>query len=138
MWCKMSTLELGTRIPFIIRAPWIQTSVGVVTDALAEAVDLYPTISELAGVPLPEGAQGEFLGGTSLAPVLQSGGENGVKSVTLSQFPRCWQNNSHHTGGKPGDENNHTSSWESMSDCVRGDACTATPRARRSLVFSPL
>ena len=50
MWCKMSTLELGTRIPFILRAPWITTAVGVTTSALAEAVDLYPTLSELAGL----------------------------------------------------------------------------------------
>lgn len=42
-WCKMSVLELGTRIPFLIRAPWIPTARGVVTHALAEAVDLYPT-----------------------------------------------------------------------------------------------
>jgi len=70
MWCKMSTLELGTRIPFIIRAPWIKTAVGVVTHALAEAVDLYPTLSELAGLKLPTGAGGANLGGTSLLPVM--------------------------------------------------------------------
>ena len=40
LWCKMTTLELGTRIPLIIRAPWIKSAVGVVTHALAEAVDL--------------------------------------------------------------------------------------------------
>jgi arylsulfatase A-like enzyme len=39
----MSTLELGTRIPMLFRAPWITTARGVVTQALAEAVDLYPT-----------------------------------------------------------------------------------------------
>lgn len=54
-WCKMSTLELATRIPLIIRAPWIKTAVNATTNALVEAVDLYPTIVELAGLSLPSG-----------------------------------------------------------------------------------
>jgi membrane-anchored protein YejM (alkaline phosphatase superfamily) len=41
MWCKMSTLELGTRIPMLIRAPWITSAINVTTQALAEAVDLW-------------------------------------------------------------------------------------------------
>ena len=117
MWCKMSTLELGTRIPMIIRAPWISSAVGVKTTALAEAVDLYPTLSELAGLTLPTGQGGEYLGGQSLVPVMQDPQHATAKNETLSQFPRCWQNNTHHTSRKPGDENNRTSSWESMSDC---------------------
>jgi hypothetical protein len=48
----------------------------------------------------------------------------GVKDVTISQFPRCWQNNTHYEDGpKPGDENNRTASWESMSDCHWTDRC---------------
>ena len=122
MWCKMSTLEMATRIPMIIRAPWISTAINVTTSALAEAVDLYPTLAELAGVPLPSGVGGEYLGGVSLVPIMvsaetEAGAVVQVKNCTLSQFPRCWQNNTHHTGGKPGDEKNRTSSWESMSDC---------------------
>jgi iduronate 2-sulfatase len=87
-----------------------------VSDALAEAVDLYPTLSELAGLALPTGKGGEHLGGTSLGPVIR-GEKQQVKEVTLSQFPRCWQNNTHHTGKKPGDEGNRTNSFMSMSDC---------------------
>ena len=115
MWCKMSNLELGTRVPLIFKAPWL-SGMGVVSDALAELVDMYPTLSELAGLTLPTGAAGEYLGGTSLVPVL-SGSAKQVKNCTISQFPRCWQNNTKHSGGKPGDENNRTVSWESMSDC---------------------
>jgi arylsulfatase A-like enzyme len=37
----------------IIRAPWLAGSVGRRSDALAEIVDLYKTLAELAGVPLP-------------------------------------------------------------------------------------
>lgn len=111
----MSNLELGTRVPLIFRAPWLK-GMGTVSGALAELVDMYPTLSELAGLTLPTGDAGAYLGGTSLVPVL-AGTAKQVKNCTISQFPRCYQNNSHHSGGKPGDESNRTVSWESMSDC---------------------
>jgi len=102
-WCKMSTLELATRIPMIIRAPWIETAINATTSALAEAVDLYPTLSELAGLPLPTGDGGQYLGGVSLVPVFRDPEHGQVKNATLSQFPRCWQNNTHfENSNKPG------------------------------------
>eukprot|EP00045_Choanoeca_perplexa_P010749 m.111209 g.111209 ORF g.111209 m.111209 type:complete len:643 (+) comp15379_c0_seq1:1244-3172(+) len=118
MWCKMSNLELGTRTPLIIRAPFMTNSTGKTTAALAELVDLYPTLSDLAGLSLPDKDHGgEYLGGQSLKPVFENPGTQ-VKAASLSQFPRCWQNNTHHPhGDKVGDEKNHTNSWESMSDC---------------------
>ena len=119
MWCKMSNLELGTRVPLIFKAPWVTGpagTTGTVSGALSELVDMYPTLSELAGLRLPTGKAGAYLGGTSLVPIL-SGTAKQVKNATLSQFPRCWQNNTHHSGSKPGDETNRTTSWESMSDC---------------------
>ena len=83
----MSCLELGTRVPLIFRAPWLK-GMGVISDALAELVDLYPTLSDLAGLVLPTGDAGANLGGTSLVPVL-SGEAKQVKNATISQFPRC-------------------------------------------------
>lgn len=74
-------------------------------------------LSELAGLELPTGQGGEYLGGVSQVPVMHNPQGPGVKDVALSQFPRCWQNNTHYEGNKPGDENNRTNSWESMSDC---------------------
>lgn len=65
---------------------------------------------------MPTGAGGAKLGGTSLASVFHDP-KAMPKTVALSQFPRCWQNNTDHTGSKPGDENNRTVSWETMSDC---------------------
>ena len=101
----------------------------------------YPTLAELAGLPKPTGPGTEHLGGTSLAPIFEtpfvdtydadgrvtSREYTAVKDVTLSQFPRCWQNNTGHDGNQyhsPGDERNHTNSLYSMSDChwVRRDA----------------
>jgi iduronate 2-sulfatase len=117
MWCKMSNLELGTRIPMIISAPFMDGAAGTRSSALAEAVDLYPTLSELAGLSIDRAQPGYAdLGGVSLAPVFRDAAAT-VKDVAMSQFPRCWQNNTHYTGRSPGDEKNHTSSWETMSDC---------------------
>jgi len=65
----MTNFELGVRVPLVIRAPWLPSAVGVKTAALAEAVDLFPTLTELAGLPLPPADQ--VLQGTSLAPLLR-------------------------------------------------------------------
>ena len=50
-WAKMTNFELGVHIPLIIRAPWMQASLGRETAVLAEMVDIYPTLSALAGRP---------------------------------------------------------------------------------------
>ena len=124
VWCKMQNSELGTRVPLLIRAPHkAATSAGHVTPALAELVDLFPTLSDLAGLALPSAgtAAGAHLGGSSQAPLFDAPAGTPVKQVALSQFPRCWQNNTGHdpTGAEygPGDERNHTVSFYSMSDC---------------------
>ena len=111
--------------PLFFRAPWITSSVGKKSKALAELVDLAPTLWELAGLPMPTGPAGASLGGTSLVPVFYDPAAS-VKDVALSQFPRCWQNNTGHDGnsitapgmpfGGPGDERNKTNSIMSM--CV--------------------
>jgi arylsulfatase A-like enzyme len=38
-----------------IRAPWISASVGARTSVLAELVDVFPTMADLVGIPLPKG-----------------------------------------------------------------------------------
>lgn len=51
-WCKMSNFELGVRVPLMLRVPWFPQAMGQRTTALAELVDLYPTLAELAGEQL--------------------------------------------------------------------------------------
>ena len=69
----MTNWELGVRVPLIIRAPWVASG-HAVSDALVEAVDLYPTFAELAGLPPPgSGAEGypvQHLEGRSIVPNL--------------------------------------------------------------------
>jgi hypothetical protein len=59
-----------TRVPLINRAPWLPGSVGRRTSALSELSDQFPTMAELAGVPLPPG---EALDGASLVPAMRGG-----------------------------------------------------------------
>ena len=109
MWEKKGLDELDTHIPLLFAVPWIPAaSNGSTTTALAEAVDVFPTLVELAGLepcgggcldsdgsPVPEGVQTE-LQGISLVPALRqplaSGTGNasrGFKQYAFSQFPRC-------------------------------------------------
>ena len=56
LWCKHSCYETSMRVPLIIRAPGFQG--GLKTDGLTELIDVYPTLSELAGLPIPSHVQG--------------------------------------------------------------------------------
>ena len=87
-WSKCSNWELDARVPLIIRAPWIEQSVGKKTLAFAELVDLYPTLVSLSGLPAVPKEEG--LEGVSLLPVLRNpDDETGVKEEAFSQYPRC-------------------------------------------------
>ncbi len=66
LWCKHTNYEQATRIPLIVSAPE-KVRRGTHTAALTETVDIYPTLCELAGIPIPKG-----LDGRSFADVLQN------------------------------------------------------------------
>lgn len=80
-WCKQTNYEVDTRAPLIIRAPGAKTN-GKQVHALVEFVDIYPTLCDLAGLPVPK-----QLEGVSLAPLLH-GTASQVKDAAFSQFPR--------------------------------------------------
>ena len=58
---KQHLFEEATRVPFILRAPWLKKSHGKATRQITELVDLYPTVAELAGLTPPPGLQGKSL-----------------------------------------------------------------------------
>ncbi len=80
-WCKGTNFELDTRVPLIMRVPGVTTG-GAATEALIEYVDIYPTLAELAGLPVPQD-----LDGASLVPILQDPRRPG-REIVLSQFSR--------------------------------------------------
>lgn len=86
MWCKHTNYEQATRSALVVRAPGQKVS-GRGSDALVEFVDIYPTLSELCGLPEPEGVEGY-----SFAPLLNDP-EQPWKKAAFSQYPR---------GGGPG------------------------------------
>ena len=55
-WQKMSLHEESTRIPIVISAPGKQPGIS---DALVQQIDIYPTLAELAGLPIPTHVQGK-------------------------------------------------------------------------------
>jgi iduronate 2-sulfatase len=81
LWGKTSNFEYDARVPLLIRNPVGSTQPGS-TDSLAELIDLFPTLTELCGLPQPEGLEG-----SSLVPVLQNA-EARVKAAAMTQHPR--------------------------------------------------
>ncbi len=68
IWTKHTNYEQANRIPLLICAPGV-TNPNTKTKQLAESVDLYPTLTELAGLPAHRGPQS--IDGVSLVPVLK-------------------------------------------------------------------
>jgi iduronate 2-sulfatase len=82
MWTKHTNYEQANHIPLIFAGPGVMASA---TNALAETVDIYPTLAELAGLPRPEGPQP--IDGASLVPVLRDPQAH-VRDHAYHAFPR--------------------------------------------------
>jgi len=108
LWCKHTNFENATRAPLLVSAPaFAKASAGRpgsakasagrlgsakasagkgaqgVSNALVEFVDIYPTLTELAGLPRPD-----QLEGVSLVPLLTAP-DRPWKRAAFSQYPRA-------------------------------------------------
>ncbi|MCD6331912.1 MAG: sulfatase, partial [Bacteroidales bacterium] len=80
-WAKMTNFEIDTHVPLIIKVPGMPEN-GKQCKALVEFVDIYPTLCELSGIPVPEN-----LDGLSLKPLLLDV-KKPWKTKVFSQFLR--------------------------------------------------
>ena len=80
LWNKHSNFEEATRTPLIFKSPDIEG--GFINDSPVELLDIFPTICNLAGIPIPED-----LDGVSLVPILDKKSES-LKEFAISQYPR--------------------------------------------------
>lgn len=87
LWTKKSNYEVDVRVPLIVAAPNGKPT-GVRSEALVELVDLYPTLTELCGLPAPR-----HVDGRSFVPNLGDAAASG-KPGAVSQFPRPWNRGS--------------------------------------------
>ncbi len=58
-WCKHSNFQQATRIPMIVTGPGVPK--GIKVDEPVELLDLFPTIFDIAGVPIPGQIEGKSL-----------------------------------------------------------------------------
>jgi iduronate 2-sulfatase len=75
----MTNYEIDTRVPMIISGNHVKAK-GNQSNALTEFVDIYPTLCEMAGFPVPD-----YLQGTSLTPLLENP-DTKWKTAAFSQY----------------------------------------------------
>jgi choline-sulfatase len=78
-WMKVSLHEESVRVPMIIKAPGKEPTV---TNSLAELIDLYPTVADLAGLDYSSHLQGKSLVETMEIP------DHPVRDVVFSMHKR--------------------------------------------------
>ncbi len=80
LWGKATNFEVAARCPLIVSSPGAKT-IGRSSDALVELLDMYPSLCELAGLPVPAHVEGR-----SFLPVLDDP-DRRWKPAAFSQFP---------------------------------------------------
>jgi iduronate 2-sulfatase len=81
VWGKMTLFGWDARVPLIISATGIGKG-GAKESGISELIDIFPTLTDLSGLPSPP-----QLEGTSLVPVLKDFSAS-VKTGALTQHPR--------------------------------------------------
>jgi hypothetical protein len=95
MWGKFTNLEDDTHVPFMLRVPGI-TDDGMHTSALVELIDIFPSLSELAGLAVPPvcppGNKNLLtcVEGSSVAPLLEDPKQQ-WKKAAFSQYARPYR-----------------------------------------------
>lgn len=78
-WAKQSNYEIDTHVPLIFGGASVRSK-NEKSTSLVEFLDIYPTLCDLASLPIPS-----YLHGKSLVPILNNP-KHQVKTVAYSQF----------------------------------------------------
>jgi iduronate 2-sulfatase len=81
LWHKHTNFEIAARAPLLISVPGTKTA-GQMCEAPVEFVDVYPTLADVCGLPIPSG-----LGGSSLKTFIDNPSAPAT-DVAISQYPR--------------------------------------------------
>ncbi len=116
-WCKQSNYDIDIRVPLIIRVP-NHPAAGSKTEAIVELVDLYPTVCDSAGLPIPDIMEGESAKPLFAAP------DRKWKSGAFSQFhraPRITPDKGRYMGSSLVTDRYHYVEWRTW-DHIKGVA----------------
>jgi iduronate 2-sulfatase len=90
IWGKHALFEESLRSPLIIHyKDWVKQP-GVPTNAIVETLDLFPTLCDAAGLPIPA-----FVQGVSLRPLLESPGADGHDAFSYKGNARTVRTDTH-------------------------------------------
>eukprot|EP01043_Picozoa_sp_COSAG02_P020772 COSAG02_NODE_1032_length_15073_cov_6.097970_10_plen_288_part_00 len=91
-WGKQSNWDSTTQVPLLIRAPSLPQSHGLRLggeDGFFEMVDLFDTLTELAGLPPPPDRNDGNSAAAAMAAAPGPSVPAGLKRAAYSQYPRC-------------------------------------------------
>ncbi|MEN8250042.1 MAG: sulfatase [Bacteroidota bacterium] len=116
-WGKMTNYDIDTHVPLIIKAPGVGQK-GIKTQRLTELVDIFPTLTELAGVEVAG-----YFQGTSLKPLMENP-DREWKPAVFSQFhrrPKVTPDGGRYMGYSITTDRYHLVEWRTW-DNVKGEA----------------
>ena len=91
IWHSQAIHQEVARIPLLIRFP--DGRKRQVVDSLTQTIDLFPTVCDFFGIPIPDGVQG-----ASLLPLIEGKGRReGAYSITTSLDPRKYMVRTDHS-----------------------------------------
>ncbi|XP_065843965.1 iduronate 2-sulfatase-like [Oscarella lobularis] len=90
-WGKYTNWEMGTHVPLFFRVPGMKTA-GQRTSAFVEYVDIFPSLADAAGLPVPPQCQPNMqeatcTEGVSFLPLTENSTRK-WKTAAFSQYPR--------------------------------------------------
>lgn len=83
MWEKKSNWDMAVRVPLMIKAPGRPAAAGRITASYTDLVDIFPTLAVLAGLPVPDGVDGDDVSAVFDDPTAP------IKTAAYHQYPAC-------------------------------------------------